>query len=77
MGLVKEGGTAVPTPNKIASPEVLDNRDATTKRIQAQGCIQAAVQAPVLQMFCTDFDTWMGYVEMTSKMMLKWVRENS
>ena len=54
-----------------------DQRDIKTKQIQAQGVIQAAVQAPVLQMWCTDYEQWWAKVEETAKRELEFIWKNS
>jgi len=74
MALIKEGSIAIPqTANLTATVNNTDNRDLKTKQIQAQGIIQAAVQAPVLQMFVTNYEEWWYLVEKTAENMLKFV----
>jgi hypothetical protein len=47
------------------------------KQIQVSGVIQAAVQAPVLQLFSTSYSEWWNLVQETAKNELKFIRENS
>jgi len=47
------------------------------RQIQVSGVIQAAVQAPVLQLFSTSYSEWWNLVQETAKNELKFIRENS
>jgi hypothetical protein len=52
--------------------------DKKTAQIQAQGCIQAAVQSPGLQLLLiTDYKGYWENVERLAKDMLQFVQENS
>ena len=93
MGLVKDTGNTVTSPSNTVSIKnepthsndswanaqdvIEDQRDTKTKQIQAQGVIQAAVQAPVLQMWCTDYEQWWAKVEETAKRELEFIWKNS
>lgn len=61
----------------VQNTDYQQQQDKKRKEIQAQGTIQAAVQAPALQMFATNFDEWWITVEKTAKAQLKFIQENS
>lgn len=52
--------------------------DKKTAQIQAQGCVQAAVQSPGLQMLLTStYEEYWKNVERLAKDMMKFIQENS
>jgi hypothetical protein len=71
------------TPVVISTPTVKSavpyqaNSESKDKRIAAHGVIQAAIQAPVLQMFSTNYDEWWALVTKTAANALVWIKENS
>jgi hypothetical protein len=67
---------ATPTVAKPAVPYQA-NSESKDKRIAAHGVIQAAIQAPVLQMFSTNYDEWWALVTKTAANALVWIKENS
>lgn len=84
MGLIREGGTAVPQPSVVASLDqkmseaashydVNKQGDAKSRQIKISGVIQAAAQAPVLQMFVTNYEEWWHLVEKTADNMLAYI----
>jgi len=82
MGLIKEGNSAVPNQpsgvNEVV--QTYSNSqplDAKSKRILAQGIVQATLQASVLQMFCTNWEEWIHLVKKTADEAIKLVEEKS
>lgn len=82
MGLIKEGSSNVPQPDKPSGVNEVVNlytptTDAKSRQIKVSGVIQAAVQAPVLQMFVTNHDEWWHLVEKTADKMLEYIERKS
>jgi len=51
--------------------------DKKNAQIRAQGTIQAAVQAPALQMFAANYDEWIALVEKVALFQLEFIKKNS
>lgn len=67
---------SVPKPTSV-DPSYQVAQDKKSKQIQAQGTIQAAVQAPCLQMFSANYEEWINLVVQTAERQLKFIQEHS
>ena len=63
--------------NHAALVKPVYDADKKTKQIQAQGCIQAAVQAQSLLTFATNEQEWYDAVQRTADKMIKYIQERS